>query len=117
MIQNQEKTIDEENGTSEEKNILKIFSHLTNVLKETTKTDVNMPPKSNGDDNHWEAWSKQWRAYLQAKEWLTTAEHPEGPGAIGFDLTINAKIYNCLINLCRKGKAITDYLRRTSSRI
>jgi hypothetical protein len=76
-----------------------------------------MPPKFNGDDNHWVAWSKQWRTYLQAKEWLTTAEHPEGPGAIGFDLTINAKIYNCLINLCRKGKAITDYLRRTSSRI
>ncbi len=66
-----------------------------------------MPPKFNGEDNHWDAWSKQWRAYLQAKKWLTTAEHPEGPGAIGFDLTINAKIYNCLINLCRKGKAIT----------
>jgi hypothetical protein len=55
MIQNQEKTIDEENDSSEEKNILKIFSRLTNVLKETTKTDVNMPPKFNGDDNHWVA--------------------------------------------------------------
>jgi hypothetical protein len=109
----QEQSQQLENDPSDEKNILKIFSHLTNVLKETTMTDVNMPPKFNGYDNHWEAWSKQWRAYLQAKEWLTTAEHPEGPGAIGFDLTINAnltinaKIYNCLVNLCRKGKAIT----------
>jgi hypothetical protein len=66
-----------------------------------------MPPKFNGDDHHWEAWSKQWRAYLQAKGWLATAEHPEGPEAIGFDFDINSKIYHCLISLCRKGKAIT----------
>jgi hypothetical protein len=66
-----------------------------------------MPTKFNGDDNNWEAWSKQWRAYLQAKEWLTTAEHPEGPGATGFDYKVNAKIYSCLISLCQKGKAIT----------
>jgi hypothetical protein len=98
---------DDDKDTSEEKNILKIFSHLTNVLKETNKADVNMPTKFNGDDNNWEAWSKQWRTYLQAKEWLATAEHPKGPGATGFDYKINAKIYNCLINLCQKGKAIT----------
>ena len=82
--QNHENEKDDDNDdTSEEKNILKIFSHLTNVLKETNKADVNMPTKFNGDDNNWEAWSKQWRAYLQAKEWLATAEHPEGPGATG----------------------------------
>jgi hypothetical protein len=51
-----------------------------------------MSTKSIGDDNNWEAWSKQWRAYLQAKEWLATAEHPEGPGATGFDYKINAEI-------------------------
>ena len=59
---------DEDKESSEEKNILKIFSHLTNALKETNKADVNMPTKFNGDDNNWEAWNKQWRAYLQAKE-------------------------------------------------
>jgi hypothetical protein len=49
----------DEKDTSEEKSILKIFSHLTNVLKETNKADVNMPTKFNRDDNNWEAWSKQ----------------------------------------------------------
>ena len=106
-LKSQEKETDDEKDPSGPDNILKIFSHLTTVLKETNKTDVNMPPKFNGDDNHWEAWSKQWRAYLQAKDWLDTAEHPEGPEAIGFDFSINSKIYHCLINLCRKGKAIT----------
>jgi hypothetical protein len=31
---------------------MQIISHLTNVLKDTTKTDVNMPPKFNGDDQN-----------------------------------------------------------------
>ncbi len=39
MIQNQEKATDEENDPSEGQNILKILSHLTNVLKETTSKD------------------------------------------------------------------------------
>lgn len=79
---------------------------LANALNETSKTDVNLPPNFFGDDDKWEAWYKQWRAYLQAKEWLNTAEHPEGPGAESFNLKINSKIYNTLINLCQKGKAI-----------
>ena len=90
----------------DEKDVLKIFTHLANALNETSKTDVNLPPKFYGDDDKWEARYKQWRAYLQAKEWLTTAEHPEGPGADNFNLKVNAKIYNALINLCQKGKAI-----------
>jgi hypothetical protein len=60
-LKSQEKEADDKKDPSSENNILKTFSHLTKVLKKTNKTDVNMPPKFNGDDNHfWEAWSKQW---------------------------------------------------------
>ncbi len=38
--------------------------------------------------------------------WLSTADHLEGPGAQDFDVKINSKIYNTLMNLCQKGKAI-----------
>ena len=89
------------------KEMLKLFTHLTNALKDTSKSDVNMPPKFFGDDDKWEGWYKQWRAYLQAKDWLSTADHPEGPGAENFDVKINSKIYNTLMSLCQKGKAIT----------
>ena len=109
VIENQtnEKEEVEEQNESEQGNIMKIFSQLTNVLKETNKSDINTPPKFYGDDEKWEGWYKQWRAYLQAKEWLTTAEHPQGPGATDFNLKINSRIYNSLVNLCQKGKAIT----------
>ncbi len=60
----------------------------------TTKSDVNLPPKFYGDDEKWEGWYNQWRAYLQAKEWLSTVDHPEGSGAENFDVKINSKIYN-----------------------
>ena len=89
------------------KEMLRLFTHLTNALKDTSKTDVSLPPKFYGDDEKWEGWYKQWRAYLKAKEWLTTADHPEGPGAKDFDVKINARIYNTLMSLCQKGKAIT----------
>ncbi len=100
-----EKDENEEGVKKDEKDMFKIFSHLANVLNETAKTDVNLPPKFHGDDEKWEVWYKQWRAYLQAKEWLSTAEHVEGPGAKDFNLKINSKIYNTLINLCQKLKS------------
>jgi hypothetical protein len=89
-----------------EKDALKIFTNLAKALAETSKADINLPPKFYGDDDKWESWYKQWRAYLQAKGWLSTAEHEEGPGATDFNLQINDKIYNALVNLCQKGKAI-----------
>ena len=59
---------DNDDGTrKDEKDALKVFSHLANALNETSKADVNLPPKFYGDDDKWEAWYKQWRAYLQAK--------------------------------------------------
>jgi hypothetical protein len=98
---------EKEELTNSEKDILKIFSQLTNVLKETSKAHVNLPPKCTDSDDQWEGWNKQWQAYLQAKKWLSTAEYPEGPGATGLNLKINAKIYNCLVSLCQKGKTST----------
>jgi hypothetical protein len=58
---------DEEEGESatEHNDILKLFSNLVNALKDTSKADVNLPPKFYGDDDKWEGWYKQWRAYLQ----------------------------------------------------
>jgi hypothetical protein len=91
---------------SGDKDAIKIFTNLAKALAETSKADINLPPKFYGDDDKWESWYKQWRAYLKAKGWLTTAEHEEGPGATDFDLNINDKIYNALVNLCQKGKAI-----------
>ena len=71
--------------------MLKLFTHLTNALKDTSKSDVNLPPKFYGDDDNWEGWYKQWRAYLQAKDWLSTADHPDGPGAKDFDVKLIQK--------------------------
>ena len=106
-MQSKEREENDEGLGNDDNNVLKLFSHLTNALKDTTKSDVNLPPKFYGDDDKWEGWYKQWRAYLQAKEWLSTADHLEGPGAEDFDVKINSKIYNTLMNLCQKGKAIT----------
>ena len=47
--------------------MLRLFTHLTSALKDTSKADVSLPPKFYGDDEKWEGWYKQWRAYLQAK--------------------------------------------------
>ena len=110
VMQSKEKIEDkpEVDSTNDSGNeMLKLFTHLTNALKDTSKSDVNMPPKFYGDDDKWEGWYKQWRAYLQAKDWLSTTDHPEGPGAENFDVKINSKIYNTLMSLCQKGKAIT----------
>jgi hypothetical protein len=96
-----EKEREEEESTTEQNDILKLFSNLANALKSNTKSDVNLPPKFYGGDDKWEGWYKQWRAYLQAKEWLTTADHQEGPGAKDFDVSINSNIYNTLMSLCQ----------------
>ena len=80
-------------GNDGGREMLKLFTHLTSALKDTSKSDVSLPPKFYGDDDKWEGWYKQWRAYLQAKDWPSTADHPEGPGAKDFDIKTNAKIY------------------------
>ena len=81
--------------------------NLVASLKATTKVDIASPPKFKGDDTKWKSWYKQLRAYLQAKGWLKTFDHPIGPGANDFDAEINSSIYNLLMNLCNNGKAST----------
>jgi len=102
-----EKSKEEDESNTEQDKMLTLFTNLANALKSSTKSDVSLPPKFYGDDDKWEGWYKQWRAYLQAKGWLTTADHQEGPGAKDFDVSINSNIYNALMSLCQKGKAIT----------
>ncbi len=65
-------------------------------------------------DSNWDDWYLQLRTYLEAKGWLTTFEHPTGPGTAGFDLDINKKIYHKLLALCRKGTAAT-YLTKAAN--
>ena len=84
-----------------------LVMNLVASLKATTKVDIASPPKFKGDDTKWESWYKQLRAYLQAKGWLKTFDHPIGPGAIDFDAEINSSIYSLLMNLCNNGKAST----------
>ncbi len=63
----QQKEIEQEyenEPTNDGREMLKLFTHLTSALKDTTKSDVKMPPKFYGDDEKWEGWYKQWRAYL-----------------------------------------------------
>ena len=57
---------------------------LAASLKASTKVDIAMPPKFKGEDTKWESWYKQLRAYLQAKGWLSTFDHPIGGGATDF---------------------------------
>jgi malate synthase len=99
----------EANSTQDE--VLNIFKSLTKVLSDNNKqlhsSDVSEPQKFFGHDSHWEDWYLQWRTYLEAKGWLTTFEHPTGPGTVGFDNEINKKIYNKLLSVCQKGTAST----------
>jgi hypothetical protein len=84
-----------------------LVMNLAASLKASTKVDIAIPPKFKGDDTKWESWYKQLRAYLQAKGWLKTFDHPIGAGAMDFDIEINSSIYNLLMNLCNNGKAST----------
>ena len=67
------------------------------------------------DDSQWPKWYKLLRAYLQARGWLTTFDHPLGPGTLhcptkDFDTDINSLIYQKLQAKCFEGTAST-YVR------
>ncbi len=87
--------------------VIDLLANFTQVMKGSNKSDIALPPKFNGKDVKCEQWHKQWRAYLQAKGWLATYDHPTCPGAADFDVNINSKIYHSLTNLCSRGKAST----------
>ena len=98
-------------ASSSHDEIANIFKSLTKVLSDNNKqlhsNDVSDPPKFHGHDSQWDDWYLSWRTYLEAKGWLTTVEHPTGPGTVGFDNETNKKVYNKLLSLCQKGAAST----------
>ncbi len=83
---------------------------LAKASTDTHHNDMSEPIKFTGQDLHWDEFYYQLRSYFATKNWLTTFDHPDGPGHPGFDNDINLKIYNKLTMLCHKGTAIT-YVR------
>ena len=93
------------------------LANMGTLLKNNnTQTDsVTELPKFQGADTQWPKWYQLLRAYLQAKGWLITFDHPVGPGTAdeptpGFDIEINEEIYQKLQSKCWDGTAIT-YIR------
>jgi hypothetical protein len=99
--------------------LLSVFQSLTKVLKDNNQhlqsSDVTEPTKFNGLDTQWDDFYLQLRTYLEAKGWLTTFDHKDGPGTPGFNTEINKKIYNKLLALCRKGTAATYITKAAAS--
>jgi hypothetical protein len=71
--------------------LVDVFRQLTKVMKDSNTSDTTDPGQFNGSDEKWDEFYAQLRAYLSAKNWLTTFEHPTGPGSPGFDNEINKK--------------------------
>ena len=107
ILEATEKENNEGKETTSDEKLAGLVMNLAASLKASTKVDIAIPPKFRGDDTKWESWYKQLRAYLQAKGWLKTFDHPIGAGAKDFDIEINSSIYNLLMNLCNNGKAST----------
>ncbi len=99
--------------------LLSVFQSLTKVLKDNNQhlqsSDVTEPTKFNDLDTQWDDLYLQLRTYLEAKGWLTTFDHKDGPGTPGFNTEINKKIYNKLLALCRKGTAATCITKTAAS--
>jgi hypothetical protein len=96
------------------------LANMSSVLKNNNKSrdSVTELPKFQGADTQWPKWYQLLRAYLQAKGWLTTFDHPLGPGTAasptpGFDIEINEEIYQKLQYKYWDGTAIT-YIRMTA---
>ena len=92
-----------------------LMSSMGNILKYSKKEDTTELPKFQGGDSQWPKWYQLLRAYLQARGWLTTFDHPIGPSTNGilthdFDTDINSLIYQKLQAKCFEGTAST-YVR------
>jgi hypothetical protein len=73
------------------------------AINKKDTSDIDSPPKFTGNDDDTEAWYKQLRAYLQAEGWLSTFDHPTGPGSPGFDIDTNKKIFTKFASsLCKR---------------
>ena len=93
------------------------LANMGSLLKNNNKSrdSITDLPKFQGLDTQWPKWYQLLRAYLQAKGWLTTFDHPIGPGTAlaptpGFDMDKNGEIYQKLHSKCWDGTAIT-YIR------
>jgi hypothetical protein len=87
--------------------VLEFIKQLAKAINANNHSDITEPAKFNGQDQHWNEFYSQLRSYFAAKDWLSTFDHPAGPGAPDFNMaTINLKIYNKLTMLCHKGTAI-----------
>ena len=92
-----------------------LMSSMGNILKYSKKEDTTELPKFQGSDSQWPKWYQLLRAYLQARGWLATFDHPIGPSTHGrptpdFDTDINSLIYQKLQAKCFEGTAGT-YVR------
>jgi hypothetical protein len=74
------------------------LSNMGSLLKNNNKSrdSITDLPKFQGLDTQWPKWYQLLRAYLQAKGWLTTFDHPIGPGTAlaptpGFDMDKTGK--------------------------
>jgi len=58
------------------------LANMGSLLKNNNKNrdSVTELPRFQGMDTQWPKWHQLLRAYLQAKGWLTTFDHPIGPG-------------------------------------
>ena len=75
-----------------------LMTSMGSILKYSKKEDTTELPKFQGGDSQWPKWYQLLRAYLQARGWLPTFDHPIGPSTHGrptpdFDTDINSLIY------------------------
>jgi hypothetical protein len=92
-----------------------LMNSMGHILKYSKKEDTTELPKFQGGDSQWPKRYQPLRAYLQARGWLPTFDHPIGPSTNGrptpdFDTDINSLIYQKLQATCFEGTAST-YVR------
>ena len=80
-------------------NLVDVFKQLALVMKDNNTSDTTEPAHFNGSDGKWDEFYSQLRTYLSAKDWLTTFEHPVGPGAPGFNNEVNKKLEQARLKL------------------
>jgi hypothetical protein len=56
-----------------------LMTSMGTILKHSKKEDTTELPKFQGGDSQWPKWYQLLRAYLQARGWLSTFDHPIGP--------------------------------------
>jgi hypothetical protein len=99
----------QDNNHTQQNEMMKIYdirmnnlmTSMGSILKYSKKEDTTELPKFQGGDSQWPKWYQLLRAYLQARGWLPTFDHPIGPSTNDrpthdFDTDINSLIYQKL---------------------